>query len=403
MDSSTLAVHAGERATLPAGRPISTPIYASTTFLHAGAAELDRVAGGEEPGYLYGRYAHPTAAALEAAVLALELAVPAGETPPDAVCYSFASGMAAMHAAILASGAGRGDLVLCAEEVYGGTLALLTDILAPTGLEAAVAPLTVPAAWAAGLARRPKLVIAEAISNPRLRVPDLAALAAAAHAAGAKLLVDATFASPVLCRPVVLGADFSVHSATKYLAGHGDTTGGVVIAQRAEEPGLSAARRLAGGVLGPFEAWLVLRGLKTLPLRIARQCATAARIAAEMATWPGIEAVDYPGLPNHPDHAIARQQFGGCFGGMLSFALRGAGRSQVFAFLDALRLVLHATSLGDVQTLISYPLISSHRGSSPRQLARQGIGENLLRLSVGLEAPEDLLADLRQALAAARA
>lgn len=402
MDSSTLAVHAGERATLPPGRPMSTPIYASTTFLHAGAAELDRVAGGEEPGYLYGRYAHPTAAALEAAVLALELAVPAGEMPPDAVCYSFASGMAALHAAILASGAGRGDLVLCAEEIYGGTLALLTDILAPVGLEVAIAPLTVPAAWATGLARRPKLVIAEAISNPRLRVPDLAALAAAAHAAGAKLLVDATFASPVLCRPVVLGADFSVHSATKYLAGHGDTTGGVVTARRGEEPGLSAARRLAGGVLGPFEAWLVLRGMKTLPLRIARQCATAARIAAEMATWPGIEAVDYPGLPSHPDHAIARQQFGGCCGGMLSFALHGAGRSQVFAFLDALRLVLHATSLGDVQTLISYPVISSHRGASPRQLARQGIGENLLRLSVGLEAAEDLLADLRQALAAAR-
>lgn len=413
MDIATLAVHAGERVPPLLARPVSTPIFASSTFLQPSTADLDRVAGGEMAGYMYGRYAHPTGAAFEAAVLALETGrmggAPAGpghqpapdaaSSPAAAVCYSFASGMAALHAAIIASGAGRGDLVLCAEEIYGATLALLTEILAPLGLEVATVAVTAPAALAAALARRPKLLIAEAISNPLLRVPDLAALAQAAHAAGAKLLVDATFASPVLCRPLALGADFSVHSATKYLAGHGDTVGGVVTARAPEGPGLLAARKLAGGALGPFEAWLALRGLKTLPLRLARQCASAAHIAATLATWAGIEAVHYPGLPSHPDHAIARRQFPGGGGGVLAFALRGADRAQVFAFLDRLRLCLHATSLGDVQTLISYPLISSHRGLPPRARQRQGIGENLLRLSVGLEDPADLLADLSQALA----
>lgn len=414
MDIATLAVHAGERAQPLPGRPVSTPIFASSTFLHPRTADLDRVAGGETAGYMYGRYAHPTGAAFEAAVLALETGSAAGwaaasaaspaasreAAPAGAVCYAFASGMAAMHAAILASGAGRGDLVLCAEEIYSATLALLTDILAPLGLEVATVAVTDSAALAAALARRPKLLIAEAISNPLVRVPDLAALAQAAHAAGAKLLVDATFASPVLCRPLALGADFSVHSATKYLAGHGDTVGGVVTAPAPEGPGLLAARKLAGGALGPFEAWLALRGLKTLPLRVARQSASAAHIAAALAAWPGIEAVHYPGLPSHPDHAIAQRQLHGGCGGVLAFALRGAGREQVFAFLDRLRLCLHATSLGDVQTLISYPLISSHRGLSPRARQRQGISENLVRLSVGLEDPADLLADLAQALPA---
>lgn len=408
MDLTTLAVHAGERAVAPSERPVSTPIYASSTFVPASAGALDQIAAGAAPGYMYGRYTHPTATALEAAVLALETAG-AGGAP--AVCLSFASGMAALHAAILASGVGRGDVVLCAEEIYGATLALLRDLLAPLGLQFATAPVMNPSALAAALQNRPRLLIAEAISNPLLRVPDLAALAQAAHAVGAKLLVDATFASPLLCRPLALGANFSVHSATKYIAGHGDTVAGVVTAAAAEAAGLATARKLAGGILAPFEAWLTLRGVKTLPLRVRRQCESAAAIAAELARWPEIAAVHYPGLPSHPDHAVAQRQFGAqscaqvgpqhgtLYGGVLAFALRGAGRNQVFAFLDRLRLCLHATSLGDVQSLISYPLISSHREISPRQRQRLGITDNLLRLSVGLEAPADLLADLRQALA----
>lgn len=409
MDLTTLAVHAGERAVPPSERPVSTPIYASSTFVPASAGALDQIAAGAAPGYMYGRYAQPTATALETAVLALETAGAAGA---PAVCLSFASGMAALHAAILASGVSRGDVVLCAEEIYGATLALLRDLLAPLGLQLATAPVMDAAALAAALQRRPRLLIAEAISNPLLRVPDLSALAQAAHAAGAKLLVDATFATPLLCRPLSLGADFSVHSATKYIAGHGDTVAGVVTAAAAEAAGLAAARKLAGGVLAPFEAWLTLRGVKTLPLRVRRQCESAAEIAAELAHWPEIEAVHYPGLASHPDHAVARRQFSAqpgarttaqdcaLYGGVLAFALRGAGRDQVFAFLNRLQLCLHATSLGDVQSLISYPVISSHREVSPRQRQRLGIGENLLRLSVGLEAPADLLADLRQALAA---
>ncbi|MGH9534217.1 MAG: trans-sulfuration enzyme family protein [Terriglobales bacterium] len=397
MDLATIAVHAGERAAPPAERPTSTPIYASSTFVPRDAATLDQVAAGAVPGYMYGRNAHPTAAALEAAVGALETGSSLSEAEPT-VCRCFTSGMAALHAAILASGVGQGDGVLCAEEIYGATLALVRDLLAPLGIQLATASVLDPAALAAALARRPRLVVAEAISNPLLRVPDLAALAQAAHRAGAKLLVDATFASPVLCRPLALGADFSVHSATKYLAGHGDTVGGVVTARAAEAAGLTTARKLAGGMLAPFEAWLTLRGVKTLPLRMRRQCASAAHLAAQLARWPEIETVHYPGLASHPDHALANQQFGGLYGGVLAFALRGAGRDQVFAFLDRLKLCLHATSLGDVQTLISYPAISSHRELSPRQRERLGIGDNLLRLSVGLEEPADLLADLAQAL-----
>src|SRR5579883_3050845 len=379
MDITTLAVHAGERQAGGDFSTVSTPIHNSTTFFYPQFERLDRVAGGEEAGFMYSRYANPTVAALEQALLALET----GGAPAGAVSFAYGSGMAAIHAAVLAAGLRQGDRVLCSTEVYGATTALLMNVVAPLGLQLDLARPTDPAAWQAALARRPRLVLVEAISNPLLRVLDLAAAVRDAHAAGAKLLVDATFASPILCRPLALGADYVVQSTTKFIAGHGDAMGGVVTAAETEAPALFALRKLAGGVLGPFEAWLTLR------------------VARELERWPAIERVHYPGLPSHADHAIAAAQFQGRFGGVLSFELRGARREDVLAFMNRLRLCLGGTSLGDVQSLLLYPVMASRRDLSPAQRERTGIRENLVRLSVGLEDPADLLADLEQALAPA--
>lgn len=397
MRPATRAVHAGERLAPAGWKSVTTPIYPSATYIYEDIATLERVAGGEENGYMYSRYAHPTGHALELAVAALE----AGEDEAAApACVSFASGMAALHAAILASGLQAGDAILCSQDVYGATIGLLRNLFTPLGVRIELASLSQPAAWPEQFAAaRPRLVLVETLSNPLLRVPDLEALAAAAHAAGARLLVDSTFATPLLCRPLELGADFVVHSATKFLAGHGDVLGGVALAREPETAGLELQRKLAGGVLGPFEAWMILRGLKTLPLRLERQCRTALELAHWLAAHPAIERVHYPGLESHPDHAIARRQFpAGQFGGILSFELGGAGRERVYRFFNALRIVLPATSLGDVQSLALYPAASSHRDLSPKQRREAGIGDNLVRLSCGIEAVEDLREDLERAL-----
>lgn len=401
MRIATRAVHAGERLAPDGWKPVTTPIYPSVAYLYDDFASLDRVAGGEQAGYMYSRYAHPTGRALELAVVALESGEDGAAAAPLAA-VSFASGMAALHAAVLASGLRAGDAALCSRDLYGATIGLMRNVLEPLGVAVHVAPLLQPAAWPELFAAaRPRLVIVETLSNPLLRMPDLSALSAAAHAAGARLLVDSTFATPLLCRPLALGADFVVHSATKYLAGHGDVIGGLALAREPEAAALELQRKLVGGCLGPFEAWLILRGLKTLPLRFERQCHNALALAEFLAAQPAVERVHYPGLDSHPDHALARRQFpAGLFGAMLSLELRGAGRAEVFRFLNALRLFLPATSLGDVQSLALYPVSSSHRDLSPKQRRETGIGENLLRLSCGIEAVEDLREDLACALAA---
>jgi len=389
MQLATKAVHAGARGDARDAHPVSVPIHPSATYYYDRTAQLDAVAGGE-PGYMYARYANPTGAALEAAVASLEGAE---------ACLSFGSGMAALHAAILASGVVPGDVIVCSQEIYGGTIGLLMNILTPLGIEIRFADLNAAAELDKALfGPGVRLVIVETLSNPLLRVLDLAALAEKVHSAGAKLLVDATFTSPVLSQPLASGADYSVHSATKYLSGHGDVTAGVVSCAASELPGLDACRKMVGGILGPFEAWLVLRGLKTLPLRMERQCANAAQLAAWLRAHPRVERVHYPGFPDHPDHANAQRQFAGRFGAMVSFEIRGADKPAMFQVIDKLRLCLPCTSLGDVQTLVMYPIIASHREVSPKQRERIGIRDNLLRLSVGIEDPRDLIADLEAAL-----
>jgi cystathionine gamma-synthase/methionine-gamma-lyase len=240
----------------------------------------------------------------------------------------------------------------------------------------------------------------ETISNPLLRVGAIDRIAELARSAGAALVVDNTFATPLMVRPIELGASMAVHSLTKYLAGHGDVLGGIVVADQAHLPALRALSRTCGPGLGPFECYLSMRGVKTFALRMERQCANACRVASWLASHPRVARVHFPADPNHPDAPTIQRLFPPpLYGAIVSFELRDAGRDEVFRFMDALRLIVRATSLGDVHTMVLYPAMSSHRDLAPKQRQRLGIGDNLVRLSIGIEAQEDIIADLEQALA----
>jgi cystathionine gamma-synthase/methionine-gamma-lyase len=246
---------------------------------------------------------------------------------------------------------------------------------------------------------RPVAVLLETISNPLLRLADIGRVAELSHGAGAAVIVDNTFASPYLVRPLELGADYAAHSATKYLSGHGDVMAGVVVSSESRCTALREAAKIVGGILGPNEAYLALRGLKTLPLRMERQCENASRISTWLEAHPQVERVYYPGLKSHPQHRLARRLFPrGLFGAMVAFDIRGAGRADAFRFMEALRLCIPATTLGDVHTLAMYPAHASHRALTPGQRAAVGIGNGLVRLSIGIEDADDILSDLRQAL-----
>ena len=275
--------------------------------------------------------------------------------------------------------------------------------MTPLGVETRYAPATDLAAFEEAVkAARPRVVFVETISNPLLRVVDIAAIVEIAHQARAMAVIDSTFASPRLLTPLEFGADFVVHSTTKYLNGHGDATGGIVVCgDKASMAPLRQVSKLVGGILGPFEAYLTLRGVKTLALRMPRQCQTARQIAERLAQHPAVEQVHYPGLASHPDHAIASRLLrDGLAGAVVAFALRGAGKAEVFRFMDALQLCCAGTTVGDIYSQMLYPAISSHRALAPEERHRLGIGDGLVRLSVGIEEPEDLIADIEQALAA---
>jgi cystathionine beta-lyase/cystathionine gamma-synthase len=309
--------------------------------------------------------------------------------------------MAALHGALLAAGARAGAAVVAAHDVYGATYALLNRLLANQGVTVRFVDVADLNAVSAALDElKPAVLLAETVSNPLLKVADLPALARLSQAAGAALIVDNTFATPVLCRPLSLGADYVVHSATKYLGGHGDVLGGVVAVGRSEMRGsLNEINKLLGANLAPQEAWLAHRGLKTLPLRVERQCRNAAIVARWLSTRSEVARVNYPGLASHEQHELATALFGAAmYGGMISFDLVDAGRAEVFRFMEALRLIQPATTLGDVYTLTLYPAMSSHRALDPETRRRIGIGDGLVRLSVGIEDPEDIVSDLEQAL-----
>jgi cystathionine gamma-synthase/methionine-gamma-lyase len=310
--------------------------------------------------------------------------------------------MAALHLAITVALLDRRRVILAASALYGATINMLTKVLEPSGIETVLVDFNDEQAVAEAIAEhRPGALLMETISNPLLRVAPLDRIAAMAKQAGAQLIVDSTFSTPLVMRPLELGASFVVHSLTKYLSGHGDVLGGIVVTDSANIEALRSLARSLGPVLGPFEAYMAMRGIKTFPLRMERQCANACRVASWLATHPAVERVYFPGNPSHPDAAIVKRLFApNLYGAMVSFEIKGAGQDEIFRMMNACRLVVPATSLGDIQTMVVYPVMASHRELSPKHRARLGINDNLLRLSIGIEAVEDIIADLDQALRA---
>jgi cystathionine gamma-synthase/methionine-gamma-lyase len=391
MNLHTKAVHAGDRKKPGPAVPVTTPIYTASTYLYDEMEQLDRVFGREEPGYSYSRYDNPTNAALEELVTALE------NGHGSLAC---ASGMAAVQIALLTALVDRPKSIVAASALYGATLSVLGKVFEPLGVEVAYVDICDLAAVEKTVTeRKPGCLLMETMSNPLLRMGAIDHLAQISRAAGAAFVVDNTFATPLLVRPLELGANLVVHSLTKFLAGHGDVLGGSVTSDREHYDTLRTLSRAYGPVLGPFESYLAMRGIKTFPLRMERQCANACRIAASLAGHPAIERVHYPGDPAHPDAAtIARLLPPDLRGAMVSFEIRGAGRAEVFQFMDRLKLIVRGTSLGDVHSIMLYPSMSSHRDVSPAERRRLGIVDSLVRLSVGIEGAEDVLADLEQAL-----
>jgi cystathionine gamma-synthase/methionine-gamma-lyase len=388
----TKAVHAGDRKKPGDYTPVVTPIHLASSFFYDSVETLDQVFGEERPGHNYSRYGNPTTAGLEEQVAALEGADFAIAT---------GSGMAAIHLALMTGITDRRHSIVAGQVLYGQTLSMLMQVFGPLGVESRFADPHDLAGFEEAVAeQKPGCVIVETITNPMLRVCELDKVAEIAHKHGALLIVDATFTPPAMFRAFEHGADLVVHSATKYLGGHGDVLAGIVLGKDELRPVAHFLTKTLGPNLGPFEAYLAMRGVKTLTLRFERQCRNALEVATSLAGAPGVRRVHHPGLPDHPDHATARRLFPeGMFGAMVSVELEG-GRERALAFMNALELTVPATSLGDVHTMALYPPMSSHRTLAPKHRQRLGITDGLVRLSVGIEAIEDILADLQQALAA---
>jgi cystathionine beta-lyase/cystathionine gamma-synthase len=384
---TTRAVHAGERASRPDFIPTTTPIYLSSSFSYESTDDLDAIFGNEREGYVYTRYGNPTTQALEDAVASLE-------GTDQAV--AFASGMAAVHAAIL-NDVQAGNRIVAARDVYGATYSVLTNLFATLGVKTTFVDILDLDALARTVEEiKPRVILFETISNPLMRVADIAAIVEIAHAHKARVVCDNTFATPLLVNPARIGVDTIVHSSTKYLGGHGDVTGGAIATTWDRAAELRELNKLTGSILGPFESWLTLRGIKTLSLRVPRQSENAAAIAAWLADQPQISAVNYPGLIDLGDSA---KQFNSDLrGGMVSFEIEDAGKAEVFRFMEALKLCVPATTLGDVYSLVLSPASSSHRALTPEQRAEIGISDGLVRLSVGIEDVDDIQDDLEQAL-----
>ena len=393
-DIATQLVHAGERTEPPAGQPTSTPIYASATFTYESMEEIDQVFAGDKPGYIYTRYGNPTVNALAEAMRTAE---------DGATACAYASGMAALHAALFACELSPGATVLASQDLYGATTSQLQTIFGSFGIKTVTADFSDLAALRAKANEaKPRVLVAETISNPLLKVCDIDACAEIAHASGARLIVDNTFASPYLCRPLQHGADIVVHSATKFLSGHADAMGGVAISRdQADSMALIGVMKLVGGVLSPWEAHEILRGVKTLAVRMDRHCENAAALAEHLRDHPRIGQVYFPGFGAAEPRAVAqrilRDQH---MGALVSIELKDSTREAAFRFMDALKLCVRSTSLGDVFTSVLHPPTASHRDLSPARRKQLGINDGLIRISVGIESINDIIADVDEALAA---
>jgi cystathionine gamma-synthase/O-acetylhomoserine (thiol)-lyase len=388
----TRAVHT-PAPPVPEQEPLGLPVYRTAAWAFETADDYRDVLGDVRPGYSYSRVDNPTADAFAQGVAALEgvaLDTPVAGQP-------FASGMAAIST-VLMSLTKAGAHVVCPREVYGGTYGLLSDVLARFGVTTSFVDTTDLDAVRAAIRPETTVLWGETLANPTMTVADLPGLAAVAHEAGLTFVVDSTFASPAVCRPLEHGADVVVHSATKYIGGHSDVTGGVAVASPELIARIRHDRIELGGSLSPDDAFLLHRGLATLPLRVARHCASALVVAAALAEHPLVERVDHPGLTGHRDHGLAVKLFDeGRYGGVVTITPQG-GRDAGIALCDRLQLIRVATSLGGTHSKVSHVASTTHRQLDDDALAAAGIGPGAVRISVGLEDPEDLVADVVQAL-----
>ena len=380
----TLAVHGAQGAR---SGPLAPPIVQTSTFAFASSAEMRRFLDGDDELFIYTRYANPTVRELEQAIAALEGAEAA---------LALSSGMAAMTTAIL-SVVRAGDEVLGSASLYGGTLRLLTETLPRFGVTSRLVPLEELSRVDAVAGPRTRALVLESPTNPTLEIVDLAAAARAAHARSLVVVVDNTFASPHLQRPLALGADLVMHSLTKTLAGHSDLIAGALAGSRERVDAARATMKVLGGCLDPHAAYLALRGVRTLHLRVERQSANGLAVARALEGHPRVKRVLYPGLPSHPGHALAARQMS-AFGGIVTLVLEG-GLAAAERMYDRLSLVARAASLGGVESLASLPVHTSHYGLPDEKLREAGIDPGMVRLSMGVEDAADLVRDLERALA----
>jgi cystathionine beta-lyase/cystathionine gamma-synthase len=381
---TTTVIHAAERQAPAAS--LTTPVYETTTFVFDTAEEVRRYNEGKSDKYLYSRYTNPTVEAVERKIALLERAEAA---------MVLSSGMGATTTALLAL-VQAGDEVVCSASVYGGTFHLLTDVLSRFGVTPRFVTLEELAQPADVLTDRTRLLWFESPNNPTLRCVDIRAVAAACRARGVISVIDNTFATPINQRPLELGVDLVMHSATKYLNGHSDVTAGALAGPKALIMKCERVRRLVGTVLDPYPAYALGRGLKTLALRMSRHNDNAAAIARWLERDSRVSRVYYPGLESHPDHAIAARQMAG-FSGMVCIDV-GGGLDRASRFYDRLQVIQRAASLGGPESLCSLPVLTSHTGYSDEDLRKAGVTTSMARLSIGLEDPEDLIEDLDQAL-----
>jgi cystathionine beta-lyase/cystathionine gamma-synthase len=394
-DQPTQCLHAGERWEKQHFWTSSTPIYNSTTYFYDSVQDLDDRVYYRKPGYVYSRGGSPTNTTLERALSTLEGAE---------VTHVCSSGMAASHLALLAAGAGKDELILCSSDVYGSVYTMVENIFPHLGARSILMDFTDLDQLSTVMRReKPRIVYFEVVTNPMTKVIDAPAVTAMAHEIGAVVVVDNTFTTPFLLKPVRFGADFVTHSVSKFLSGHGDVLAGSVSCRRRDFDKLHGMLIQVGCTLGPNEAWLALRGLKTFSLRMQRHCQNAIEVAGFLEAHPLVEKVRYPGLPSHPQHDTAQRIFPeGRFGAMLNFDIAACGKDKAFRFLDALKLILPATTLGDIYSEIVNPARTTHHWLSEDELAAIGIGPGTFRMSVGVEGVDDLKEDLDQALKACR-